>query len=232
MGKDDRFRKRKEQKTVELKRLQGVRAAGPRILIVCEGQKTEPYYFEEFRRRYQLHSSRVRIAPGDKGSSPDCVVAYAEELFQEDTKLGPDHYDQVFCVIDRDKHATYHAALKRIDDLQEENKPFVAITSVPCFEYWLLLHFTNTRQSFHATGKKSICDSVIRELRKQVGFSGYGKGEKGIFDQLHDKTHTAIKYAQQAEMDAKKTGEDNPSTRVHHLILQLQKLASNSGRKT
>lgn len=231
MGKDDLFRKRKEQNVVQLERLLGERAKGPRFLIVCEGQKTEPYYFKEFCQFYQLHTPRVRIAPGEQGSSPDCVVAYAEELFDEDAKLGTDSYDQIFCVIDHDKHATYHAALKRIQELNGENKPFVAIPSVPCFEYWLLLHFTYTRQSFHAKGKKSICDCVIKELRKQKGFSDYGKGQKNVYSLLRDKTSTAIKHAQQAENDSKKTGEDNPSTRVHHLISKLQNLAASHGRK-
>lgn len=231
MGKDDLFRKRKEQKAAQLERTQGERAKGPRFLIICEGQKTEPYYFEDLCQFHQLRTSRVRIAPGGHGSSPDCVVTYAEELFDEDAKLGADCYDQVFCVIDRDKHATYSAALKRIHELNEENKPFVPITSVPCFEYWLLLHFTFTRQSFHPTGKKSICDCVIGELRKQQGFSGYSKGQKGIYSLLRDKTSTAIKHANQAEKDAKQTGNDNPSTCVHYLVAELQKLAASHGRK-
>lgn len=231
MGKDDLFRKRKEQKATQLERLQGVRAQGPRFLIVCEGQKTEPYYFYEFCQINKLPISRVRIAPGDKGSSPDCVVAYAEELFNDDVALGADCYDQVFCVIDRDKHTTYDAALKRIQELNGEKKPFVSISSVPCFEYWLLLHFTYSRQPFHAAGKKSICDCVIRELRKQNGFSDYSKGQKGIYSLLRDETSTAIKHAKQAEKESKQTGTDNPSTRVHHLIAKLQNLAASYGRK-
>ena len=231
MVKDDLFRKRKEQKAAQLERLRGERAKGPRILIVCEGHKTEPYYFEEFCQFHKLHTSRVRIAPGNKGSSPDCVVNYAEELFDEDAKLGTDSYDQVFCVIDRDKHATYDAALKRIDGLNVERKLFMVISSIPCFEYWLLLHFIYTRQSFHATGKKSICDCVIKELRKQLGFSDYGKGQKGIYSLLRGKTAIAIKHAKRAEKETKQTADDNPSTRVHYLVAELQKLASSHGRK-
>jgi len=231
MGSDDLFKKRKAQKSAMLERQSRERTKGPRFLIVCEGMKTEPYYFEEFCEVHQLRTPRVRIAPGDEGSSPDCVVAYAERLFEEDTQLGPDRYDHVFCVIDRDKHATYNAALERIKTLKVEGKPFVAIPSIPCFEYWLLLHFVYSRQSFHAAGKKSICDGVIRELRKQPDFTGYGKGQKGIYSLLRDKTATAIKHAQRAEKEAKQTGETNPSTYVHHLVLQLQQLASTHGRK-
>lgn len=231
MGKDDLFRKRKDQKAAQFERLHGERTKGRRFLIVCEGQKTEPYYFEEFCQFYQLHTPRVRIAPGNHGSSPACVVAYAEDLFDEDERLGPDSYDQVFCIIDRDKHTTYHTALNRIKELEDAGKPFVAIPSVPCFEYWLLLHFAYSRQPFHATGKKSICDCVIRELRKQPGFTNYGKGQKNIYSLLRDKTDIAIEHALRAEKDAKQTGEENPSTRVHHLVTKLQELAIEHGRQ-
>jgi len=231
MGKDDLFRKRKGQKADQLERLQRERAIGLRFLIVCEGKKTEPQYFMEFCQFHQLRTSRVRVAPGDTGSSPGSVVACAEELFDEDNKLGADCYDRIFCVIDRDKHATYDEALKRIQELNGENKPFVAIPSIPCFEYWLLLHFTYTRGFFQATGKKSICDCVVSELRKQQGFSGYDKGQNGIYSLLRDKMSTAIKHAKRAEKDAKQTGEDNPSTDVHHLVAELQDLAASHGRK-
>lgn len=225
MGTDDLFKRRKAQKATEFERRRRDRAQGPRFLIVCEGMKTEPYYFEEFCRVHQLRTPRVRIAPGEAGSSPDCVVAYAENLFDEDAKLGPDRYDQVFCVIDRDKHPTFKPAIQRIVDLNAEGKPFVAIPSYPCFEYWLLLHFTYTRQSFHASGKRSICANVIRELRKQPGFSGYAKAQKNTYSQLKGLTETAIKHAQQAEKEAEQTGENNPSTRVHHVVEELLKLA-------
>lgn len=231
MGSDEIFKRRKAQKAVELERQRRDRTQGPRYLIVCEGMKTEPYYFEEFCQVHQLRTPRVRIAPGEAGSSPDCVVAYAEKLFDEDAKLGPDRYDQVFCVIDRDKHPTFKPAIHRIENLQAAGKPFVAIPSYPCFEYWLLLHFTYTRQSFHAAGKRSICDNVIRELRKQPGFGAYAKAQKNIYSQLRDQTEAAIKHALQAEKEAEETGERNPSTCVHHLVAELQKLAASHGRK-
>lgn len=231
MGTDDNFRKRKERKVVELERLQRERTKGPRFLIVCEGQKTEPYYFSEFCEHHWLRTPRVRISPGEYGSSPGGVVRYAVDLYDEDAKLGPDRYDSVFCVIDRDTHSTYDAAVNRIEELNAEGKPFVAIPSIPCFEYWLLLHFTYTRQPFHATGKKSICEAVIRELRKQSGFRGYDKGQKGIYIRLKEQTATAIKHAQRAEEDARKIGEDNPTTRIHKLVIELQDLAISHGRK-
>lgn len=223
MGKDELFRKRKARQTAELERVRKERAQGSRYLIVCEGSKTEPNYFGEFCRIHRLLTSRVSIAPSD-GSSPDRVVDHAKMLYLEDVAVGSDSYDQVFCVFDQDKHPSYQGAVKRIEELKAHNKPFVAITSVPCFEYWLLLHFIYTRRSFHATDGRSICNAVVYELRKQPGFNSYEKGQKGIYSLLQEKTSIAIINARQAELDARKTSEENPSTRVHILVLELHKL--------
>lgn len=231
MGSEDLFKKRKVLKAQDLERRLRERTKGPRFLIVCEGMKTEPYYFEEFCEAHQLRTPRVRIAPGEGGSSPDCVVAYAEKLFEEDAQLGPDRYDKVFCVVDRDKHPTFKLAMQHIEKLKAEGKPFVAVPSFPCFEYWLLLHFTYTRQPFHATGKNSVCDNVIRELRKQTAFGEYAKGMENIYSLLKDRTDTAIKHAERAEKEAVQTNERNPSTSVHHLVRKLQQLTAEHGRK-
>ena len=228
MGTDDLFKKNRVERE-DLKKKDPSRTAGKRFLIVCEGSKTEPYYFQEFCKVHKLSTLRVGITPSERGSSPDCVVTYAEQLFDEEAqKL--DRYDQVFCVFDRDQHSTFEAATQRIEDLSA-TKPFVAIPSYPCFEYWLLLHFTYTRQPFDQTSKISVCESVIRKLRKQTGFEHYEKAQKEIYSQLRDRTDIAIKHAQQAENEAGQTGEENPSTRVHHLVIELRNLVATHGRK-
>lgn len=227
MRKDDLFHKRKEQKATDLARRAQIRPQGLRYLIVCEGGKTEPNYFRELCADLRLRTARVRVEPGVLGSSPSRVVEYAENLFNQDA-LGGDPFDKVFCVFDRDRHGDFFPAVKHIEQLSAKQKPFEASVSVPCFEYWLLLHFVNTRQAFHPAGKKSVCDSVIRELRKQPDFKQYSKGWKDIYSIVKNNTGTAINHAEQAEKDAKNTGEDNPSTRVHHLVALLQKLADNT----
>jgi hypothetical protein len=231
MGSDNLFKKRKVQTVAAIARRQQQRSEGKRFLIVCEGMKTEPYYFEEICKAHQLLTLRVRIAPGEEGSSPDRVLDYAEKLFEEDAQLGPDRFDQVFCVIDRDQHEHYKATIRRIAALKAEGKPFTAIPSVPCFEYWLLLHFAYSRQPFHAAGNKSVCDAVIHDLRKQPGFGKYANAQKNTYAILKDRTETAIQHAQRAETDAEKTGEDNPTTSVHYLVRELKQLAKTHGRK-
>ncbi|MEE4377632.1 MAG: RloB family protein [Candidatus Competibacteraceae bacterium] len=228
MGSNDLFKKRKAQKAAELERRQRDRVAGPRFLIVCEGMKTEPFYFQELCEFHQLRTSRVRVEPGQTGSSPDRVVAYAKQLYAEDAQLGVDPYDYVFCVIDHDQHSTYQAALARIKQL---GKPFKAVPSEPCFEYWLLLHFIYTRQPFAKKGRCSSCDVVIHELRKQSGFNAYAKAQRDIYSQSRHRIDTAIRHAQKVEQDVELSGQQNPSTHVHHLVQQLLELAKTHGRR-
>ena len=153
---------------------------------------------------------------------PDRVVNLACTLYEEDS-LGGDSFDRVFCVFDRDKHEHFDAAVQRIRDLSRSDKPkpFEAITSSPCFEYWLLLHFGFTDHPFHAAGKKSICDKLIVHLRTKPCFENYGKGQQGIYALLKDKTSTAIAAAKQVRQRAEATGQKNPLTHVDTLVEAL-----------
>jgi hypothetical protein len=49
MGTDDLFHKRKARRLETHRREKAKRAPYERILIVCEGKKTEPHYFQGLR---------------------------------------------------------------------------------------------------------------------------------------------------------------------------------------
>jgi hypothetical protein len=59
------------------------------------------------------------------------------------------------------------------------------IPSVPCFEFWLLLHFTYTTRPFDVPASDSICSKVVEELRNHL--SEYQKGQQDIFYKIQDK---------------------------------------------
>ena len=217
MGSDDLHGKRKARASAELQRKIKNRAQSQRFLIVCEGTKTEPNYLQELVISLGIRPQTVTIARND-GSSPDRVVAHALALYEEDM-VGGDSFD-------RDMHTTFEAAVQRSRDLKESNKPkpFEAITSSPCFEYWLLLHFGFTDQPFHAVGKKSVCDKVIVQLRTKPGFRHYDKGQQGVYALLKDKTPTAIAAAKQVRQRAQATGQKNPLTHIDTLVEALMTL--------
>lgn len=222
MGHDDLFHKRKARTGAELQRQKGDRARSTRYLIVCEGTKTEPHYFRELLDDLTIRGQLVRIAPND-GVSPDRVVAHALALYDDDAGSG-DAYDAVYCVFDRDRHTTFDAAVQRTEALSAAGKPLVAITSTPCFEIWLLLHFGYTDQPFHPAGKKSVGDQVVAVLKAQKGFGKYGKGQKGIYAQLKGGLADALDNADQLRRHCAATGSVNPATDVDKLVLALRKL--------
>jgi hypothetical protein len=210
MGSDDQFRKRKARAGAELQRKKRERARNKRYLIVCEGTKTEPHYFRDLLDDLGIRPQVVRIAPND-GVSPDRVVAHAVALYAEDAVAG-DAFDTVYCVFDRDKHTTFDAAVQRTKNLSAEGKPFVAITSTPCFEIWLLLHFGYSDQPFHPAGKKSVGDQVVSALKTKPGFAKYGKGKKGAYGQMKDKLDDALTHAARLRRRGLATGSINPAT--------------------
>lgn len=223
MGHDDLFRKRKARRAATLARESATRVQSARYLIVCEGEKTEPLYLNDLRVDLGIRPSAVKIAPHN-GSSPNRVVEHGVALFDDDAKLG-DRYDAVYFVFDRDQHATYAAAVQTLQDGKAAGKPFHTVTSIPCFEYWLLLHFGFTDQPFEAVGKKSAADCLIAELRSKPGFKQYGKGQKGTYALLKEKLPNAMQHAARGLKSAAKTGEENPTTHMHELVQALQALA-------
>ena len=224
MGSDELFRKRKARKQIELERHTKVRAKSPRYLIVCEGTKTEPHYFNELLDDWRIRPQTVRVAP-NRGVSPDRVVEHALQLYNEDALSG-DSFDRVYCVFDRDNHTTFDAAVQRTKDLSaaKPSKPFEAITSTPCFEFWFLLHFGYATQPFQKAGKKSVGDQAVIFLKTKPGFQDYGKGKKGIYQSLKEKLPAAILNAQRLRANSAANGSFNPATNVDLLINILQGL--------
>ena len=102
--------KMKEKKAAAHDRKRQPREPYDVVLIVCEGEKTEPYYLESFRNNLRLSNTNIRICGRECGSAPISVVNYALKEFHAN-KGG---YNKVFCVFDKDKHASYDEAIVKI----------------------------------------------------------------------------------------------------------------------
>lgn len=221
MGSDDLHHKRKAKAERELSRRKSKRSSYEKVLIVCEGEKTEPNYFNEQVNHYKLNSANVAV-DGSCGSSPKSVFERAKELAQIEESRG-DAYDRVYCVFDKDSHSSYAQTLVDIDSHKSCSK-FLAVTSVPCFEYWLLLHFQYSTKPYHSSGKSSIADQVIKDLK--VFITNYSKGDNAIFTQLLGQLEFAKQNAIRANKTANSNHTDNPTTLVHELVEYLQDLKS------
>nr|VFJ89911.1 MAG: RloB-like protein [Candidatus Kentron sp. H]VFJ90922.1 MAG: RloB-like protein [Candidatus Kentron sp. H]VFJ97933.1 MAG: RloB-like protein [Candidatus Kentron sp. H] len=197
-----------------------------RVLIVCEGKKTEPHYFEELRRKYRLNSLNVVITPAD-GTDPMSVVRTAKRGQRDEREEG-ERYDRVYCVFDRDEHANFDDASRQLENLERQG--FRSIRSWPCFEFWLLLHFQYTRRPFERDGRQTGAQHCESALRARPGMGHYRKGAKGLFTELLPRLEDAKANAARALHDAKSTGENNPSTEVHELVDYLQHSSIRGGK--
>lgn len=220
MGTDNLFHKRKAKAAEAHSRKKASRKPYERILIVCEGEKTELLYFTALRRALGLHPANVVIADKKRGLDPASLVAYALEELKKD----PD-FNHLYCVFDQDKHTTYEAALDRIRALKPKGGAHIhAITSIPCFEVWLLLHFEYTTKPFQAPAGESNCALVLAELRKGDRLPGYEKGGRYIFAGIAERLATAVHNARKLDEHHTGIGTDNPSTKVYVLVEKLQSL--------
>ena len=217
MGTDNVFKNRKKQR--DLKRNRQPRERAAKILIVCEGEKTEPNYFQNIVDAYKLPSAHVTIK--GLGGDPNGILKCAQERYEDEKRKG-DPFDAVYCVFDKDSHPSYQATLEKIKQIKKPRDTYFAIISVPCFEYWLLLHFKYSNRAYHASGKRSIANQVIKDLEQFI--PDYSKNTKDFFKTYQDKTNYAIKNAKKAVVAAEQCGTDNPTTNVYVLVEKLMSM--------
>lgn len=196
-----------------------------RILIVCEGEKTEPRYLNNLIRQLRVSTAEVRVH-GKGGSAPISVVEHAEKILEQD----PD-FKTVFLVFDRDRHESYNRAINKCKSLAENKLSKIAlmpITSVPCFEYWLLLHVSESTKPYGVDPiGASPAANLISDLKKHSVFSNYKKSDCDFFDSIKQSTDKAAATAERNLREAKKGGSseyhEDPSTRVFLIVKELQR---------
>lgn len=178
-----------------------------RILIVCEGEKTEPNYFKEFR----VSSAVVEIS--GTGTNTFSLVQQAIQI-QKTAKKNKEPFDQVWCVFDRDNFPpeNFNKAL----DFANKNNLKTAYSN-EAFELWYLLHFCYIDSAIHRK-------DYISKLEKQLNVK-YQKNSSEMYDILSSRQDVAIKNASKllSKYLHPKPEKDNPSTTVHLLVKELTK---------
>lgn len=209
---------RRKRSLLQFKRRGATRTPRLRILLVCEGEKTERLYFSLFLADLRAANVRLEIAKRECGSDPLSIVRYAKSRMKEDPGI-----DECYCVIDRDSHEHFANAIQEADDFQAslgKTRLFVTTKSYPCFEYWFILHYEFTTSPYVAGGNRSAGDNALRRLKKHVRV--YEKNNLEVISSFLSLTEVAIKNAERSLVHAKKAGDFNPSTEVHLLVQQLQ----------
>jgi hypothetical protein len=192
---------------------------------VCEGSKSEPNYFKDIRAANRLQTANVEVQPSRFGTGPIQVVQYARSLFESGDRykqIQPRAFEQIYAVFDRDDHQTYFDALTLAEELdgklRNDNKQpvrFKAITSVPCFELWLLLHYEDVQAVIHR-------DEVMQRLKGYL--SGYEKGMSSGFALTRERLAIATLRAQTLSEKHSAYSVPEPFTAIHELVTLLTTL--------
>jgi len=196
----------------DLRRREPRRERRRRILILCEGRRTEPGYFRALRSAFRNRLVVVEI--DDRTGVPKTLVEHASERKKEAEREARSRrdpflaYDEVWCVFDVDEHPHLPDARQQARD----NGINLAISN-PCFELWALLHFQ------HQTAYLER-QNVQRKLRRHL--PGYDKDLP--FERLHPAYEQAVERAQELERRCETAGKrgDNPSTGVHALTERIR----------
>lgn len=197
----------------DLKRKGPTRAAYPRMLIVCEGSKTEVNYFEEIRQEGRLPSVNVRVIHSPLGTEPKQIVEGAEQEFDK-TK----GFEKIYAVFDLTYANAVAMAQARNGRLKNDEKRFVSfepVVTVPCFELWLLLHFVNQLAPIHRH------DALVQV---QHHLPGYQKANKGTYAATVDNLAVAMQRAADLKIHNSRLPGIAPYTDVHELVAILRDL--------
>ncbi|HWO18308.1 MAG TPA: RloB family protein [Kofleriaceae bacterium] len=168
---EQRFRNRQSA----LRRRSAYREPKHRILIVCEGKKTEPSYFKSFQHHVRNRLVHVEIK-GEAGV-PKTVVQIAIEMrdaADRDAKAQKDEnlrFDQVWCVFDVDEHPNLDEACACAEAASIQ----LAISS-PCFELWALLHFQDQAEQIHRHDAQRALKAYLSNYEKALEFSRLSAG--------------------------------------------------------
>ena len=203
-------RQKKDHRSSDLSRRQGVREIKQSFLIVCEGEKTEPDYFKAFR----MTAATVKAV--GQAMNTMTLVSKAISIRDADQKRKK-IYDQCWVVFEKDDFPAkdFNQAIQ----FAEKNGFRVAYSN-QAFEYWFLLHYNLYNGAIHRGQYKDM-------LTKLTGMpysksDGYGAV---MYNLLLSRQQQAINNAETvlAEISHGNPAEEESSTTVQRLVVELNK---------
>lgn len=212
------------------KRKEGSRLVQPeRYLIICEGKKTEPYYFKGIQKRIEeKYNQRINVTSHPtlkvEGVGRSCLslLDYAQTIIDNEKKKNRE-YDHVWLVYDLDDfpcddfdNTVY--SVNSMNESKNDSKKWHVAWSNQCIELWFLLHFNNYNTDIHRTGYFE----KLSDIFKSYGLDKYEKNNENIFEILiaYGSLENAINYAKQLckENEGKPPSKMAPATKVYELV--------------
>ena len=189
-----------------------------RILIVCEGIKTEPNYFRALSKK-RNGIFVIDMDVDGAGANTKQVVEKAIEL--RDKATIP--YDRVWAVFDKDSFpdVKFNGAIQKA----ASNGIDVAWSN-EAFELWYLYHFHNRVTAMSRSEyKKAISKAVNNSPLHKGGQYTYAKNANDNYEIMrkYGSEEDAIRWAEEKakEYSDNRFASHNPCTMVYKLVRQL-----------
>ncbi len=190
------------------------------FLIFTEGD-IEEIYFKQYRT-YKLKSqNKIAIhIYNPEHTDPLGIVRDALAHKSRLNRREQEMFKDIFCVFDLDRTATDESIKKNFEEAKVlANKNNIkTVTSYPCFELWLLLHFEKFCKP------DSCCKKVIDELKKHLNLYSKDREEfekSGFFITYFDNIDEAIKSAKELESNKNNYGNEKKCPHTHTNIYKI-----------
>lgn len=187
------------------------------ILIVCEGTKTEPNYFEAFAEKRQgviVYDIEV------KGLGRGTKDVVEKEIYLK----GKNDYDRVWAVFDKDEFPAkdFNEAIS----LGQKNGIEVAWSN-EAFELWYLYHFQNVTTGVSRKDYETKISAAVNASSKYKSREKYKYAKKNPDNfkimTTYGSMESALRYAEtkRGEYTDSRYANHNPCTTVYRLVRQL-----------
>jgi len=184
------------------------RSLKPVHIFICEDTKSSKYYMEGLGKAKNINIKAEKAY----GTSPEDVYETAKDKLSLFRDKG---IAKIYCLFDKDDcpDDKFNKIIA-----QCRKKEIIPAFSIPCYEYWLLLHFRKTNQPF--ANAQECCETFKNEYNRCFG-TNYEintlKSRKDIFNDLKDKLDTAISNAERLNLNEK----EEPYTNMHKIIKDI-----------
>lgn len=193
-----------------------------RILIVCEGEKTEPGYFKFFNGKDNGKFIPKISFDGGKINTLN-VVKKAIRLCEKAQSSLP--YDSAWAVFDKDDFTdrNFNAAIQLA-----HSHHINCAWSNEAFELWYLLHFTDvrtamSRRQYEVKISHYVNNSPSYKLKRTYVYSKNAPDNYEIMTKYGEQEKAEVRAEQlYKSYDHKDYAKQNPCTTVYRLVRQLK----------
>ena len=188
-------------------------------LIVTEGTKTEPQYFNSISNVInQKYHEKIQLEIHGEGRGTMQLLEKATNIVRSSVKV----FKHVWIVFDIDDFPPerINQTAEECKNLTNEETEYHALWSNQCIELWFMLHFNLVESDLH----RSEYIPKLSEWLSNIGQGKYVKNREDIYDVLHPYLDDAIRNAKKLDdHNRNKTPANSaPGTKIHELLERLK----------